>query len=1170
MRMRNLVVAAALSTAGLYSNAQLIIDNTTQSPTQLVNNVLVGSGVTVMNVEFNYSVPLASVPQTQVGYFDATATTFPIPEGIILGCGNVQLAIGPNSSSSATDNSGVATDPNDPDMAMIGSPYMQNDEAILEFDFIPSGDSVVFNYIFASEEYHEYSTSSFNDGFGFIISGPGFAGPFSGGGVNIAEIPGTGLPVTMNNLNNGSSNTGPCTNCAYLIDNTGGTQLEYDAHTVVMQAAASVQCGETYHIKLMIADAGDNAFDSAVFLEASSFTSNGIQVNIVSATGSSAVTEACDSAIVTFSRPSDDVATSITVSYGIGGTALNGTDYPFLPGTVTFPIGEDTVQFYVTPGADGIPEGTETVILSVSIVNECGDTVTTEATIEIVDPQPFNVVPGDIVIDCPVPTVDISATTDGGIPGFIYDWDTGASTPTISVPGDVVGVTSFDVDITDACGTTATGTVTVTLNPAPVPTINFNNNTFLICPDDNATIIATVIDPYGTVTYDWAPTAGFTNTITVSPNVLTWYYLTINDGCYDVIDSVKVDIGTIDLTDLNVTDATNCPGQPGIPGSLEVLPASPGFTYQLTGGGDVFGPQTSNMFVNLDGGVIYFLHVEDADGCAIDTTVTIGLGANAVTATWNPGALQDVTCFGDLNGAASVTNIAGGITPPYDVTWTTTSGLYDQTTVGVGGGDNITNLFGGNWVVTVTDQEGCAWSQLFNIFEPAELTLDFISNNPNCYLFTDGSVTASTSGGNGGNIFTMTDAAGTQLNLGNSNTINNLGEGWYYTTIVDTEGCNVEDSIFVDAPDEMAIDLVVNQPLCYGLETGIATVDTVYNHEGPYSGISYYWNPNPSGINGLGATFSNHLGPGTYALTINDANGCSKVFDFTIVYPPELVFTEIGTHPAFCRLFPYQSGNGVVYAAAGGGTPDYTYQWVNLSTGATTTNTTWGGLNPADYQITITDDNGCTLIETVTLDSLNPIADFTVDSPQFLTPGIYEGTAIVDVVFTNTSQNYANPWDPNADTTFFWNLDTPNANWQLTHDVLQTYDTSYQDSGIYKVCLVVINKNGCVDTTCKDMIIHDPLEFIPVNIFSPDGDGINDGFTFSFYAQAVATFECTIVNRWGIVVATMDDINDVWDGTDLNGDPCTDGIYFYTYSGVATNGTAFSGQGNTHIVNSGL
>jgi len=102
------------------------------------------------------------------------------------------------------------------------------------------------------------------------------------------------------------------------------------------------------------------------------------------------------------------------------------------------------------------------------------------------------------------------------------------------------------------------------------------------------------------------------------------------------------------------------------------------------------------------------------------------------------------------------------------------------------------------------------------------------------------------------------------------------------------------------------------------------------------------------------------------------------------------------------------------------------------------------------------------------------------------------------------------------------------------------------------------------------MIIHDPLDFQPVNIFTPNNDGDNDVFTFSYWAQAVASFECTIVDRWGVTVNVMNDIMDEWDGTNMSGNQCPDGIYYYTYSGVATDSTPFSGQGFVYIIGTGL
>ena len=764
---------------------------------------------------------------------------------------------------------------------------------------------------------------------------------------------------------------------------------------------------------------------------------------------------------------------------------------------------------------------------------------------------------------CPGESLELSPYI---LNGSNYNWTPATGLSATNIPNPIATPatdTQYIVTFLDACGQLKSDTVNIDVIDS-APTIDFNQNTFTACPDDNVNIVATVTDNFGPITYSWSPAAPATNDITVSPDVLTWYYLTATDDCASTIDSVKIEIGVIDLTDIDVVNATNCPGQLGLPGEIEIFPDDPGWSYTLTNGATVVGPQTSNLFNGLAGGINYFIHVEDANGCAIDTIVFVGLGSNPVFATWLPASLQDVTCFGDNNGAAAISNISGGLSAPYTITWTNTSGLFDQTSVGVGGGDSQTNLPGGNWVVTVSDDEGCAWSQVFTINEPSEITLDFISNEPNCYQLSDGSVTINSSGGNGGNIFVISDShGGAALNISNSNTLNQLGTGWYYASITDNMGCSVEDSIFLEQPGQLDINLQLTQPACYGDSTGFAFIDTVFNHTGDYQDISYIWAPKPQGGNGIGNLFSAGLYEGTYTVTINDENGCSRIFDFTIAYPPALVFTEIGYEPAYCRLFSYQSGNGVVYAAGAGGVPDYEYEWMNMQTGQTSNNTTWGGLNPGNYQMTMTDDNGCTLVQIVTVDSLNPVADFEMTSPQFTSN--YEGTAVVNVNFVNQSLYYANPNDPNADTTFFWNFGY-NIPWQISHDVAETFDTSYYVGGTYNVCLVALNKNGCSDTLCKPVIVYDPLVFIPLNIFTPDGDGVNDLFSFNYKADAVASFECVIVDRWGIVMFEMDDIADAWDGKDKNGSPCTNGVYFYTYEGAAENGTPFQGQGTIQII----
>ncbi len=475
----------------------------------------------------------------------------------------------------------------------------------------------------------------------------------------------------------------------------------------------------------------------------------------------------------------------------------------------------------------------------------------------------------------------------------------------------------------------------------------------------------------------------------------------------------------------------------------------------------------------------------------------------------------------------------------------------------------------GNYVIqlTVTSNFGCTDSHTMPVEITTSPTILVNANDPTCYQFSDGSITINTSlPGTYTYLILDDDIDSTQMNIGNSNAANNLVSGWYYLIVDDGLGCDGIDSVFIDQPDELAIDLIITQPLCYGINSGIGFVDTVYNYTGSYNAISYFWNPTPTGQIGLGQDSATNMGAGDYTLTLNDQSGCSNVFDFTIAFPDSLYFIQLGSDPAFCRLFSYQSGNGVVYAAAAGGTPDYSYVWTNLETGVQVNNTTWGGLNPATYQIAATDDNGCVITAIIELDSLNPMADFEMTAPQFTSD--YYGVAPVDVHFINQSLYFANPNDPNADTTFFWNFNSPTSGWILSQDVFETFDSTYLDGGEYQVCLVAINKNGCTDTLCKPLIIYNALEFVPVNIFTPDGDGNNDEFSFREYAKGVDEFYCLIVNRWGVKIHEMNDITAAWDGTDMNGSTCNDGVYFYTYRIVAEDGEIVEGQGTVQIVHS--
>ncbi len=468
--------------------------------------------------------------------------------------------------------------------------------------------------------------------------------------------------------------------------------------------------------------------------------------------------------------------------------------------------------------------------------------------------------------------------------------------------------------------------------------------------------------------------------------------------------------------------------------------------------------------------------------------------------------------------------------------------------------------------LTVTTAAGCSDTYSMDIIMTDSPVLDVIFNNPNCFGFTDGSVTVNITGGSGSEVYEIKNDADVLVNVGGSNTANSLGGGWYTIHVDDGSGCSGDATVFLDEPEALDADLNLFMPVCYGDQNGYAVVEEVFNAQGDLTNITYIWNPDPASVSGLNADSSYNLPAGTYSLIITDDNGCSNEITFEITQPDELIFTEIGYEPAYCRLFSYQSGNGVVFASAGGGTPDYTYEWENLATGDTWNPTTWGGLNPGDYEMTVVDDAGCILTQIVTVDSLNPIAEFDITSAEL--DGNLEGTAVVCATFTNESQNFANPNDPLADTTFWWNLDTPNSPWILTHDFLETFDTCYAEGGLYEVCLVAQNKNGCVDTSCKTITVFTPPVIVAPNVFSPDEDGVNDVYTFDYLAKGISEFHCVIVNRWGTVMTELDNIQTGWDGTDKSGSRCHDGVYFFTYVAKAYNGEELSGQGTIQIVGS--
>jgi len=515
--------AIVLIFSPIMMQAQLVCDNTITP--QLAVESLLGEGIEVFNLTYVGS------PE-QIGTFECNGCNVGIGSGLIIASGDVTVAQGPNNSGSNTIGGGFfgATDP---DLELI-NPGL-NDAAVVEFDFIAGGDSVSFRYVFGSEEYPEF-VGSFNDAFGFFLSGPGISGPYSNGAENIATLPITEQAVTINNVNNGNGDMGPCTNCAYYVINTNNNSplsIQFDGFTTVLTAAwGGLLCGETYHIKIAIADALDAAYDSGVFIEAGSFSSNAVLINATASIntpiflGDSVVVEGCNDAAFQIFRPNASLEDTLYLT--ITGSATNGVDYqPPFPDFVILEEGvtEYTLEFSAIQ--DLIDEGMENITLSYEFINFCGDTTVASATLYIAPYLLPEILTPDTIMPCPGTPMTISAITAQGYEPFTYLWNTNETNQTISI--NPTETTTYSVIATDVCGTTTESEITVTVADIP-PLVLSTEDVAVLCSGDQIQIGVTIDSGVANFTFFWSNNQ-FQQNINVTPIVTTTYNVTVTDEC---------------------------------------------------------------------------------------------------------------------------------------------------------------------------------------------------------------------------------------------------------------------------------------------------------------------------------------------------------------------------------------------------------------------------------------------------------------------------------------------------------------------------------------------------------------------------------------------------------------------------------------------------------------
>lgn len=495
-------------TASRMSFAQ-IVPTLTYTPEQLVQNYIVGPGITVTGVTFNGAPGTTLNPQ--IGFFSGSSS-IGLDSGVVITSGVVPNIVGPNNNDGVSMAWGMPS--YDTDLMAISAVGV-NDPGVLEFDFIPTGDSVSFSFVFGSDEYMEYVGGGINDAFGIFLSGPGISGPYSLGSENIATIPG-GAPVSIDNVN-------MFVNPAYYVDNGDGYTapyatspfyIQYDGFTVKLTAKWPVTCGSTYHIKFAIADGYDDVIDSGVFIEAGSFTSSGASVALnvptVGGAGPNSVFEGCalgSSVDFTFTRP--DTTSGDTVFFNIGGNAINGLDYSLIsPNYIVYAPGQTSATLTVNVFNDGIIEGTDTLIIEVPGISSCGSFTGTTVTLFINDP--YNLLPfagNDTVYNCPGQTLVFNGITLNGNPPYDYSWSDGTTGSAINYTLTQLGGDTLVLSVTDGCGYTGVDTLFLAQVPPSAPLNAYGGpDLFYTCPGDSSLVTAMATGGVYPYTYMWEGT----------------------------------------------------------------------------------------------------------------------------------------------------------------------------------------------------------------------------------------------------------------------------------------------------------------------------------------------------------------------------------------------------------------------------------------------------------------------------------------------------------------------------------------------------------------------------------------------------------------------------------------------------------------------------------------
>lgn len=576
-----------------------------------------------------------------------------------------------------------------------------------------------------------------------------------------------------------------------------------------------------------------------------------------------------------------------------------------------------------------------------------------------------------------------------GLPISSYSWNFGSgSTPSTSTATNVSGVAystsgvkSVSLTITDLNGCQNTYTSNVTLNSLPTVILTTNNIT---CNGlTNGSVSLNPNSGTAPYTYSWAGTGSVSGVTATTAGMSSLaagtynYVVTDANGCTKS-GSATVQEPSVISVSAKAKTSVSCNGGSNGAVNITVTGGSPvgspvyqSFAWTGPAG---FTASTQNI-TGLKAGR-YDVTIVDANSCTKTDSVLI----SEPTAISIANTKVDVLCNGNTTGSIDIT-ATGGV-GPYTYSWSG-PGTFSSTN------EDITNLVAGSYTVTVTDANSCIKTSTIAVSEPTAISISSTQVNVLCNGASTASIDLTVSGGSPTYSAAWT---GPSSFTASTEDLSSLAAGTYNVTITDANSCTKTSSLTITEPTKLTLSSTKVDLLCNGASTGSINLTisggvSAYNKS--WTGPSSYTSTNED----ISALYA-----GNYSVTVTDANACTANLSTTITEPTAISASDVITNVTCNGL-----SNGAINLTVSGGTvaSNYTFAWDNS---ATTEDIT--GVLAGNYQVTITDDNGCTFVKTYTVTEPAVMAISKVIS-KVLCNGNSDGAINLSVTGGTTPYSYA-------------------------------------------------------------------------------------------------------------------------------------------------------------------